>query len=129
MPSSNVVTAANAAQYMGSTVLVEMVWDQDPEPLWRCFHIVGIALPMEGVYHEAGYFLTMPLDGQADFPTELCFYNIRTIRAIRHRDRRSSGNVLDRMTRPSASRSGAALPAHRDGSFVAMNGSTGAAHP
>ncbi|GAD64079.1 hypothetical protein [Aquipseudomonas alcaligenes] len=129
MHSCNVVTAANAAQYMGATVLVEMIWYQDPEPLWRCFHIVGMALPMEGVYHEAGYFLTMPLDGKADFPTELCFYNIRTIRAIRHRDRHSSGNVLGRMTRTYPERSGAALPARRNSSTVPKNGSTGAAHP
>ena len=122
------VDASNAAQYMGATVIVELFWEQDPIVLWRCFHIVGIVLPMEGVYDESGYFLTVPLGGTKDFPNEICFYNIRTIRAIRHRDRHSSGNVLGRMSRPSASRSGAALPAHRNG-YVPVNGSTGAAHP
>ncbi|MDH0894712.1 MULTISPECIES: hypothetical protein [unclassified Pseudomonas] len=129
MDSRLPVDASNAAQYMGATVIVELFWKEDPVVLWRCFHIVGIVLPMEGVYDESGYFLTVPLGGTKDFPAEICFYNIRTIRAIRHRDRQSSGNVLDRMTRPSASRSGAALPARRNSFIVPSNGSTGVAHP
>jgi hypothetical protein len=125
--SFNVVNASNAASFIGQTVLMELAWEQDPEPLWRCFHILGFVLPMEGVY-EHGYFLTMDFDGKSRYPDETFFSSIRTIRAIRHRDRHSSGNVLGRMTRPSASRSGAALPAHRNG-YVPVNGSTGAAHP
>lgn len=124
----NVVNASNAASFIGQTVLMELAWEQDPEPLWRFFHILGFVLPMEGVY-EHGYFLTMDFDGKSRYPDETFFSSIRTIRAIRHRDRQSSGNVLGRMSRPFPLRSGAALPAHRDGSFVAMNGSTGAAHP
>lgn len=125
--SFNVVNASNAASFIGQTVLMELAWEQDPEPLWRCFHILGFVLPMEGVY-EHGYFLTMDFDGKSRYPDETFFSSIRTIRAIRHRDRHSSGNVLGRMSRPSASRSGAALPAHRNG-YVPVNGSTGAAHP
>ena len=123
----DVVNASNAASFIGKTVLMELAWEQDPEPLWRCFHILGFVLPMEGVY-EHGYFLTMDFDGKSRYPDETFFSSIRTIRAIRHRDRHSSGNVLGRMSRPSASRSGAALPAHRNG-YVPVNGSTGAAHP
>jgi hypothetical protein len=123
----DVVNASNAASFIGQTVLMELAWEQDPEPLWRCFHILGFVLPMEGVY-EHGYFLTMDFDGKSRYPDETFFSSIRTIRAIRHRDRHSSGNVLGRMSRPSASRSGAALPAHRNG-YVPVNGSTGAAHP
>ncbi|MCQ3971336.1 hypothetical protein FK511_28910, partial [Klebsiella pneumoniae] len=57
------------------------------------------------------------------------FHNIRTIRVMRHRDRRGSGNVLDRLTLPNSARSRAALPARRDSFTVPSNGSTGAAHP
>ena len=123
----NVVTPANATSFIGQTVLMELVCEYEPEPLWHCFHILGVVLPMEGVF-EHGYFLTMDFDGKSRYPDETFFVSIRTIRAIRHRDRHSSGNVLGRMTRPSASRSGAALPAHRNG-HVPVNGSTGAAHP
>lgn len=129
MPSQiDVVNASNAASFMGQTVLMELVWEQDPEPIWRCFHILGFVLPIEGIY-EHGYFLTMDFDGKSRYPDETFFSSIRTIRAIRHRDRQSSGNVLGRMTRPTLAGSGAALPARRNSSTVPSNGSTGAAHP
>lgn len=129
MPNQlNVVNASNAASFIGQTVLMELVWEQDPEPIWRCFHVLGFVLPMEGVF-EHGYLLTMDLDGKSRYPDETFFSSIRTIRAIRHRDRQGSGNVLGRMTRPIQKGSRAALPARRNSSTVPSNGSTGAAHP
>jgi hypothetical protein len=122
------VDASTAASYIGKTVLMELVWEQDPEPLWCIYHVVGIVLPVEGVYPH-GYFLILSPTGDMSFPQETFFSNIRTIRVMRHRDRQSSGNVLGRIARPNLSVSGAALPARRDGFIVPSNGSTGAAHP
>jgi hypothetical protein len=119
--------AATAMSYIGQTVLIEQIWEACPEPIWSLFLIVGVVLPMENGYPH-GCFMVVCSTDETPFPQEIFFTNIRTIRAIRHRDRHSSGNVLGRMTRPSASRSGAALPAHRNG-YVPVNGSTGAAHP
>ncbi len=100
MPNQlDVVNPSNAASYVGQTVLMELVWEKDPEPMWRCFHVLGFVLPMEGVY-EHGYLLTMDLDGKSRYPDETFFSSIRTIRAIGHCDRQSSGNVLGRMTGP-----------------------------
>ena len=120
--------AATALGYIGQAVLVELVWDDDPEAIWRFKHIVGVVLPVEGVY-EDGYFLTVPFNDSTDFPTEIFFNTIRTIRAMRYRDRHGSGNVLGRIARPNQAGSRAALPARRNSSTVPANGSTGAAHP
>lgn len=120
---------ATALTYLGRTVLVEQGWEQEPESYWQCVHIVGVVLPMEGVCKH-GYFLVIEISNSQNHPHEMYFTDIRTIRAIRHRDRQSSGNVLGRMTRPSSlAVSGAALPARRNSSTVPSNGSTGAAHP
>lgn len=119
--------AATALPFLGQTVLMELRWDDTPEPFWMCVHIVGLVLPVTGIY-EQSYFLTLNVSGESRFPNEVFFSDIHTIRAIRHRDRHSSGNVLGRMTRPFAPGSRAALPARRNG-YVPANGSTGAAHP
>lgn len=119
---------STALAFVGQAALIEQGWEQEPESFWQCMHIVGVVLPKEGVCAH-GYFMAIAVSAELPHACEVYFSDIRTIRAIRHRDRHSSGNVLGRMTRPSASRSGAALPAHRDGIPVAMNGSTGAAHP
>lgn len=120
--------AATAVGYIGQTVLVELVWDSDPEPVWRFKQVVGVVVPIQGVY-EDGYFLTVSLTGNTDFPDEIYFDSIRTIRVMRHRDRHGSGNVLDRVALSNSARSRAALPARRDSFTVPSNGSTGAAHP
>jgi hypothetical protein len=119
--------AATAMAFIGQTVLMELQWDTEPESLWLLMHIVGVVLPMPGVCDHA-CFMAVDFASGETYPDRVFFSQVRTIRAIRHRDRQSSGNVLGRMTRPSASRSGAALPAHRNG-HVPVNGSTGAAHP
>jgi hypothetical protein len=76
--------------------------------------------------------MTLEMNDPGQFPNEVFFSDIRTIRAMRYRDRHGSGNVLGRMTLThcaNGSGSGAALPARRNSSTVPANGSTGAAHP
>ena len=120
--------AATAFGYVGKTVLVELYWDDEPQTVWHCLHIVGVMLPVDGVYPH-GCFMTLELNGEDQFPNEVFFSNIRTIRAMRHRDRHGSGNVLGRMTLTHSDGSRAALPARRNSFTVPANGSTGAAHP
>ena len=120
--------AATALTYIGQVALMELHMDECEPPYWCCMHIVGVVLAKDGVW-DYPYFMTMSLVDDGRTPCEVPFVDILTIRAIRHRDRQSSGNVLGRMTRPSPSRSGAALPARRNSSTVPSNGSTGAAHP
>jgi hypothetical protein len=81
----------SAIGFIGQTVLVELVWEGDPEPIWRFKHIVGVVVPVQGV-NEVGYFLTLPVIGSADFPDEIYFDSIHTIRAIR--DRHAPAKVL-----------------------------------
>lgn len=120
--------AQTALAYVGQTVLVELRWDEEPDSFWQCMHILGVVLPMEGVC-DLAYFMGLNVSSQLDHPNEVYFSDICTIRVMRHRDRRGSGNVLDRIALPNAGRSGAALPARRNSFTVPSNGSTGAAHP
>jgi hypothetical protein len=122
------LNAVSALTYLGQTVLVELFWDDDPEPYWYCVHVVGVVLPMEGVCNQA-YFMVVGLASERPTPNEMYFGDIRSIRAMRHRDRHGSGNVLGRIARPNLAGSRAALPARRNSSTVPPNGSTGAAHP
>ncbi|ARS47960.1 hypothetical protein PSMEN_06000 [Ectopseudomonas mendocina] len=86
-----------AIGYIGQTVLVELRWDDDNEMLWRCYHIVGVVLPVQGVF-EDGYFLVMPFDIGNDMPQEVYFDSINTIRGIS--DRHAVGKVLGRLPLP-----------------------------
>ncbi|WP_282339029.1 hypothetical protein [Pseudomonas sp. PS02288] len=122
------LNTGEAFSYVGQTALVELAWDEEPVGYWRCFHIVGVVLPLSGVYEHA-YFMTLSMNGDDKYPNEVFFSDIRTIRVMRHRDRQGSGNVLGRIALPNRSGSGAALPARRNGSIVPSNGSAGAAHP
>lgn len=83
-----------AIGYLGQTVIVELRWEGDKEMLWRCYHIVGAALPVPGVL-EHGYFLAMPFDGSEQLPIEIYFDSINTIRVVR--DRHAGVRVLDRL--------------------------------
>ena len=126
-----VLDAQTALAYVGQTVLVELRWDDEPDSFWQCMHVLGVVLPMEGVC-DLAYFMGLNVSSQLDYPNEVYFSDICTIRVMRHRDRHGSGNVLGRMTlthSADASGSGAALPARRNSSTVPSNGSTGAAHP
>ncbi|QLC73697.1 hypothetical protein LPB260_23530 [Pseudomonas sp. LPB0260] len=93
-PSFDPITAIS---YIGRTVLVELCWDDDNEMLWRCYHVIGVVLPVPGVF-EDGYFLTVPFGGSDDFPVEIYFDSINTIRAIR--DRSAASKVLGSLPLP-----------------------------
>ena len=120
--------AQTALTYVGQTVLVELRWDDEPDSFWQCMHVLGVVLPMEGVC-DLAYFMGLNVSSQLDYPNEVYFSDICTIRVMRHRDRHGSGNVLGRIALPKHARSRAALPARRDSFTVPSNGSTGAAHP
>ncbi|MGG5873912.1 hypothetical protein [Pseudomonas peli] len=122
------VDVATAASFLGQTVLMEMYWEDEPETVWYCVHIVGVVLPIEGICNQA-YFMVVNFANARPSPDEMYFADIRTIRVIRHRDRHGSGNVLGRIAHPNQAGSRAALPARRNSSTVPANGSTGAAHP
>lgn len=89
--------AASAIGFIGQTVFIELVLEEDPEPIWRFKHIVGVVLPVQGI-NDVGYFLTLPVIGEADFPDEIYFDSINTIRGIR--DRHAVGRVLGRLPLP-----------------------------
>ncbi|WP_220813078.1 hypothetical protein [Pseudomonas paralcaligenes] len=88
-----------AIGYLGQTVLVELGWEEDSEVLWRCYHVVGVVLPVPGVFDD-GYFLTISFGNSEDSPIETYFNNIHTIRVIHGRDRHASGKVLGSLPRP-----------------------------
>lgn len=73
--------AATAMDYIGKTVLVELAWDDGEAPIWCCKHIVGVVLPMAGVYEEA-FFMTIDGHSYERFPSEIHFSTIRTIRGV-----------------------------------------------
>jgi hypothetical protein len=123
--------AATALGYVGQTVLVETAWDAEPESFWQCIQIVGVLIPTPDM-QGAPCFLAVEVSSSTRNPNEYYFDDICTIRAMRHRDRHGSGNVLDRMTlthSADGSGSGAALPARRNSFTVPANGSTGEANP
>lgn len=122
------IDAATALGYVGQIVLIETTWDEEPEPFWQCIHIVGVLLPTPDM-QGAPCFLGVELSSSTRNPNEFYFDDICTIRAMQHRDRHGSGNVLGCIAHPSSAESGAALPARRNSSTVPSNGSTGAAHP
>lgn len=74
--------AQDALAYLGQTVLVELVWDDQLEPLWQCVQVVGVVLPVEGVWAH-GYFMVMGVAGASPFPDEVFFSDIRTLRVVR----------------------------------------------
>ena len=128
MSSPISLDAVTAFSYIGKTVLLELRCDDEAEPMWQLMHIVGVVLPMEGVYEHA-CFMAVYFDTSDPYPERVFFTEILTLRAMQHRDRHGSGNVLGCIAHPNSAESGAALPARRNSSTVPSNGSTGAAHP
>lgn len=78
------LNATQAMGLIGQTVMVEQVWEQDPEPIWHCLHIVGVVLPIEGLVEE-GYFLVINALQGARYPHEVFWSSIRTLRILRRR--------------------------------------------
>ncbi|MNR38688.1 hypothetical protein D3C85_1568110 [compost metagenome] len=120
------VTPDRAAAYLGQTVLVELILEEEPESLWRCFHIVGVVVPVEGLVKD-GHFLVLNALRPERFPSEVYWDDIHTLAPIHQRA--TGGAELAPRTLGGLIRSGAALPARRNRISIPSNGSTGAAHP
>ncbi len=120
------LNAAIATSLIGQTVMMELVWEQDPEPLWRCFHIVGVVVPLEGLVEE-GHFLVLNALQEEQFPNEVFWSDIRTLTTLHRRPLEGADQLPPALG--GLIRSGAALPARRNRISIPANGSTGAAHP
>lgn len=84
-----VFDVTEAVAYLGRTVLIELVWDEDPEPYWCCVHIAGLVLGLQGVY-EHPHFMVFSVAKPQSYPDELFWSDIRTIRVLENRSNRSS---------------------------------------
>ncbi|QFT21115.1 hypothetical protein FIV02_05925 [Pseudomonas sp. THAF187a] len=91
--------AATAIGFIGQTVLIEQTWDDYADSIWSLFHIVGLMLPLDGVYSHGCFMVVCPTD-EAPYPEELFFAHIRTLRAVRTRDRHAPGKLLERLPLP-----------------------------
>ncbi|MFZ6049392.1 hypothetical protein ACFW0H_25125 [Pseudomonas sp. CR3202] len=76
--------AATALSCLGQTVLMELVWEGDPESLWGCYHIVGVVVPVEGIY-DHGHFLVLSALSPEPFPSEVFWTNIRSMTTLHQR--------------------------------------------
>ncbi len=81
---SSLASVLNAISLIGKTVLVELVWEDDSETLWRCVRIAGVVLALEGVY-EHPHFMVFSLFGSETYPSEMFWSDIRTLRVLKHR--------------------------------------------
>lgn len=70
----------SAVAFLGEPVLVELVWDDDPDPFWRFGHVIGVVLPVEGVHEQA--FLIVKSPGE-EYPLEVFLSDIQSIRVSR----------------------------------------------
>lgn len=84
-----VFDVTEAVAYLGRTVLIELVWDEDPEPHWCCVYIAGLVLGLQGVY-EHPHFMVFSVAKPKSYPDELFWSDIRTIRVLENRRNRSS---------------------------------------
>lgn len=67
----------SAVGFLGEPVLVELVWDDDPDPFWRFGHVIGVVLPVEGVHEQP--FLIVKSPGE-EYPLEVFLSDIQSIR-------------------------------------------------
>lgn len=77
-----VFDVTEAVSYLGKTVLIELVWDDDPEPLWRIVRIAGVVLSLEGVYDHP-HFMVFSVSRPQTYPCEMFWSDIRTIKVIK----------------------------------------------
>lgn len=84
-----------AVSYLGRTVLVELVWEEDPEPFWVCVHVVGVVLALEGVYSDP-HFLVFRAGQPQRYPDEMFWENIRTFLPLERAARKSSRRPVGR---------------------------------
>jgi len=67
----------SAMSFLSESVLIELAWDDEPEPFWRSGHVIGIVLPVKGVQDQAYLIVMSPGDR---FPVETFLEDIRSIR-------------------------------------------------
>lgn len=75
------ISAQKAVLLLGKTALVELAWDDDPEPLWCLVHIVGVVLALQGVY-EHPHFMVFSASGGQTYPNEMFWSDIRTLHVL-----------------------------------------------
>ncbi len=77
MPNSPVgLDVLTAASFLGKPVLVELTWEDEPEPFWRLGDVIGIVLSAKGVYEHAHLLVMSPGE---QFSTEVYLSDIRSI--------------------------------------------------
>lgn len=85
----------SAVGFLGEPVVVELAWDDDPDPCWRAGYVIGVVLPIEGVHEQAFLLVKNPGD---EHPLDVYLSDIRSIRSIRS----ETGNLLGRLPMPRA---------------------------
>ena len=76
--------SAQALSFLGHTVLARLARDDEPGAFWRCYHIVGVVVPVEGIY-EAGHFLVMDALEGGRFPEEVFWCDIHSLKTLDQR--------------------------------------------
>lgn len=82
--SGAAMDTATALSYLGQTVLMELGWDDYPQPIWRCLHVLGVVLPKEGVY-DHGHFMVINALNPEEFLQEIFWDDIRTLQSVQLR--------------------------------------------
>lgn len=72
---------ASATALLGKTVQVELVWDEEPQPLHCRTRIVGLVIGQAGLY-EQPYFLTVDAAGRHFRPDEMFWSDIRSLQVL-----------------------------------------------
>ncbi|MDN4144845.1 hypothetical protein [Pseudomonas solani] len=79
--SEQPVDTRTALVNLGQTVVMELHWEEVPHPLFCCYHIVGVVVPVEGICEE-GYFLVKNALAPGPFPDELFWSDIRRMKVL-----------------------------------------------
>ncbi|MBD9501316.1 hypothetical protein IB260_13300 [Pseudomonas sp. PDM23] len=82
-----------AANLIGSYVLVETICDSEAIPEQYCMQFVGVVPPLAGVI-EHPYFLVMDLLVPSKFPEELFWHNIQSLMVLGSKTASAHGELL-----------------------------------
>lgn len=86
--------APSAVALLGKRVLVEQSFEDEPGTLWQCAVIVGVVLPLEGVYRHP-HFLVLDMAGEQKFPEEVFWSAIRSLVVLKRQgSKQRRSNVL-----------------------------------
>ena len=92
----------SAVGFLGRSVLLELVWDDDPDPCWRSGYVIGLVLSVDGVHDQAYMVVKNPGD---DYPLDVYLSDIRSIQATHGQ----AGNLLGHLPLPQLFQAHAAL--------------------